>query len=943
MQTRPDKKDLKKGYQSQLQSFKKVREACEERLEKVNTILQASNKKMKAGNMGLKSAYAELKIAYNELQAINDNLSLQENALTKSDANFRALLSNNIQAFILLDPAFNVIAFNEVAQKVFNTLFGGSIEIGRPYHELLLADPGNYLSEALRQAFKGKYVVKEQEICNVKGDLYSYKIGCTPVFDESKKLLSISLSLLDLTESKKTREALIKSQELIHSVFHTADIGIALIDARGRFVKTNRGYDKLFGFNVGELEGKNYTIIVPKGKKSESRQLFSRFLSGDKVDGQRMGIKKNGELVSVYRTVNTMKNAAGDSFLVVTARDISETVKYQSLLQYTEEIGHIAGWEMDVATRAVTGTAEMFEILEISEVEFSALSFRKKLEHFLGPQNRAMVNTAIEAAIAKAKPFDIEAQIITNSKIKKWIRITCNPEPKKLHPLILRGLIQDITRNKENEMELERLSLVASKTSNAVIITDDKGKTIWVNKSFERLTGYTAAEIFQKKPGELLQGPGTDKATVRRMSLHIKRKEGVTELIKNYRKDGSEIWMNMDIAPVFKNDALINFIGVGIDVTELMNVRKIEKAKELLEQQQKLFTSIARNFPDGIIGVLNKSFHYIFVGGSEISRLGLSDKDFLGSNLFDHISDKSNDEAKPFLEKAIQGENVVFEGGIKGNIYTINLVPLFGLNGTEVQQILVVIYNITHRKNAEKNLLETLNKEKELGDLKSRFVSMASHEFRTPLSTVLSSAYLLERYITAEEQPKRMRHLQRIVSAVETLTEILNDFLSLGKIEEGKIQVKFSEFNIEELIGNIINDIRDSMHKGQNIHYTHQGNPMVYLEPALLKHIVLNLISNAIKFTQENAEIVIKTTILPTGIILSVKDNGIGISIEDQKHLTERFFRGSNAGNIQGTGLGLHLVAKYAELMNGKIICNSVLGAGTEFIINFESLHKEML
>lgn len=940
MQTRPANKDLKNGYQSQLESNNKARQDCLERLEKVNLILQTSNKKMKAGNMELKSAYAELKIIYNELQVINDMLALQENAFQKSDANFRAVLGNDIQAFILLDPAFNVIDFNVVAKKVFNNLFGGSIEIGRPYHELLLVDPSNYFGESLRLALKGKHVLKEQEISNANGEFYSYLIGCTPLFDDNRSLLSISLSMLDLTETRKTRDALLKSQELINSVFHTADIGIAMIDAKGVFVKTNRGYDKLFGYNVGELEGKNYTILVPKGKKAESRQLFSRFLTGGKVDGERVGVKKNGELVSVYRTVNTTKNAYGETFLVVTARDISETIKYQNLLQYTEKIGHIAGWELDVGTEAVTGTAEMFEIIELDEAKFLRLSFKKKLEKFLGPAYRILVKNAINAAILKANAFDIDAQIITASGIRKWVRITCNPEPKKLHPLKLRGLIQDITNSKENEMELERLSLVASKTNNAVIITDDKGKTIWVNNSFERLTGYSAAEMFQKKPGKLLQGPGTDKATIQRMSYHIKRKEAVTELIKNYRKDGAEIWINMDIAPVFKNDMLVNFIGVGIDVTELMNVRKIEKAKELLEHQQELFTSIARNFPDGIIGVLNKDFHYVFVGGSEISRLGLSDKDFLGSNLFDHISDKSNAEARPYLEKAIKGENVVFEGGIKGNVYAINLVPLFGLNGMEVQQLLVVIYNITNRKNAEKNLIETLNKEKELGDLKSRFVSMASHEFRTPLSTVLSSAYLLERYTTEEEQPKRMRHLQRIVSAVETLTEILNDFLSLGKIEEGKIQVKFSKFNIEELIGNIINDIRDSMHKGQNIHYTHQGNPMVNLEPSLLKHIVLNLISNAVKFSPEKSVFIIKTNILPAGIILSVKDNGMGISNDDQKHLTERFFRGSNAGNIQGTGLGLHLVAKYAELMNGTIKCNSVIGEGTEFVINFENLPK---
>jgi len=122
----------------------------------------------------------------------------------------------------------------------------------------------------------------------------------------------------------------------------------------------------------------------------------------------------------------------------------------------------------------------------------------------------------------------------------------------------------------------------------------------------------------------------------------------------------------------------------------------------------------------------------------------------------------------------------------------------------------------------------------------------------------------------------------------------------------------------------------------QQIEYEHSGEDEVYIDPSMLKHIIMNLVSNASKFSPNNSTIEIKSSCTPH-ITISVKDNGIGISNEDQAHLMERFFRGANAGNIQGTGLGLHIVSRYAELMNGKVACYSELDKGTEFVVNFDT------
>lgn len=239
---------------------------------------------------------------------------------------------------------------------------------------------------------------------------------------------------------------------------------------------------------------------------------------------------------------------------------------------------------------------------------------------------------------------------------------------------------------------------------------------------------------------------------------------------------------------------------------------------------------------------------------------------------------------------------------------------------------------------SRQEVMAALNKEKELSELKSRFVSMASHEFRTPLSTILSSAFLVNQYTTEAEQPKRSKHIQRIISSVTLLTEVLNDFLSVGKIEEGGVQVRNSTFDITLHINGTIQELQGIVQEGQQIVYDHQGPASVHLDPSLLKHILLNLLGNAIKFSGKHTVIRVSTEHTGNDVILKVKDSGIGISQEDQQHLFERFFRGANVSNIQGTGLGLHIVSRYAELMNGNITCESELNVGTTFIVTFRQL-----
>ena len=244
-------------------------------------------------------------------------------------------------------------------------------------------------------------------------------------------------------------------------------------------------------------------------------------------------------------------------------------------------------------------------------------------------------------------------------------------------------------------------------------------------------------------------------------------------------------------------------------------------------------------------------------------------------------------------------------------------------------------------KKQEKKIRKALEREKELSELKSRFVSMASHEFRTPLSTISSSASLIARYTDGEQQDKRLKHVHRIKSAVDNLTNILNDFLSLSRLEEGKIEPDPTEFSMVDLCHDVEGDVHGMLKSGQQLLVEKEGDiPPVFLDRHLLKNTLLNLLSNAIKYSEEGKRIWLKIGLEDERLRIVVRDEGIGIPKSDQQHLFMRFFRAKNALNIQGTGLGLNIVLRYLEILGGHIHFESEEGKGTTFVVKLPLRQK---
>ncbi len=492
--------------------------------------------------------------------------------------------------------------------------------------------------------------------------------------------------------------------------------------------------------------------------------------------------------------------------------------------------------------------------------------------------------------------------------------------------------------------------LLFENAGEGMVVTNDRGYIELVNPRLLEMFGYKKDELI----GEKIEVLVPDSAKQR----HDKNRENYTKLpkdrrmggdmeLKGRRKDGSEFSLEIGLNHSYVKDEL-KVVAIVTDITERvlaqqnlkrLNIELEDKVKLRtveLEKSQKLYNLIARNFPRGVINVFDKDLNYIFAEGQELDRLGFTSHNLIGKNF--NIRFTEEDLAKTVKEKfdsVFNGEGISFEFKNGENFYVANAVPLKSSDGT-VEQILVIEKNITDTKLIEEELSKNLEKERELNELKSRFVSMASHEFRTPLSTILSSATLVGKYNETDQEDKREKHLARIKSSVQNLTSILNDFLSIDKLEDGKIQITETEFILKDLILEAIDEMEFFMKKEQFITFINHcnENQMVKTDKNVIKNILINLLSNASKYSSEGMEIKLDLNIVDTEMKIDVIDKGVGIPEKEQSNLfNSRFFRAGNVTNIEGTGLGLTIVKKYLSLIGGNISFISKENVGSTFSI----------
>lgn len=500
----------------------------------------------------------------------------------------------------------------------------------------------------------------------------------------------------------------------------------------------------------------------------------------------------------------------------------------------------------------------------------------------------------------------------------------------------------------------EQFQKIFQNSNEGLIVVNKDGIIETINPKLLEMFGYLEEEELVGQKLEILIPKKLQKDHVqKRESYHAaprNRSMGVGGNLAALRKDGSEFPVEISLS-YYKDNAETKVIGFIIDITKRVEVeeeliklnndleKEVLRRTEKINEQNKLLKSIAENFPNGNIYVINRKFKIEWADGKILRNLGLTDKSLVGVSFLNRLPDNLKKTLEPHLNNLLNGNTIKFEIEEKGNYYSIYGVPL-SKEKNRVDKALLVEMDITIEKINELTIEKNLAKEKELNELKSRFVAMASHEFRTPLSTIDSSATLIGKYEDTKFQEKRAIHVDRIKRTVSNLTMILNDFLSLEKLESGKIELNYSQRNLHDFLSENIEEVSVIKKSNQTVTLKEFSKDIVLkTDFNVLKNCVLNLLSNALKYSEQDGEIILSVRDEVDSLKISIQDFGIGIPLADQDLLFSRFHRAGNVTNIEGTGLGLNIVQRYLNALGGKITFISKKGAGSTFTLHIPKKH----
>jgi PAS domain S-box-containing protein len=491
------------------------------------------------------------------------------------------------------------------------------------------------------------------------------------------------------------------------------------------------------------------------------------------------------------------------------------------------------------------------------------------------------------------------------------------------------------------QQDQDIFNLLLAAVYEGVIILDEGQNIVETNDSANKMFGYTKGELLKKRLNTLIpkiyhaRHDSNFKSFIKQKAH---RKMGQGRDVFGARKDGTIFSLEVGLYPFTIYDK--NYVmALIVDITE----------RKLIEEERNHLATIFQESLNEIYVFEEETLKFINVNFGACENLGYALEELLQMTPLDV---KPNFTEKEFRDKisVLTKKNVdkiEFETLHKrkdGSTYPID-VHLQRSKLGDRYVFVAILLDITFIKDYTEKLEKTveertkelqlaLDAEKNLNELKTRFLSLVSHEFKTPLSGILTSSMLLSKYKSAEEQEKRDKHINTISSKVHYLNNILNDFLSVEKLEKGKIQYHPTSFKLSKIVNEVVYNANMLLKEGQKIKYPEDINSIsLHQDEKTIELALFNLVHNAIKYSPENSTVEIEIEQDDEKTIFNVKDQGIGIPLQDQKNIFRRYFRAKNAELTQGTGIGLNIVKSHLENLNGKIYFESTEHKGSLFTI----------
>jgi PAS domain S-box-containing protein len=728
------------------------------------------------------------------------------------------------------------------------------------------------------------------------------------------------------------------AEETLHAVFESANVAMGFVDAAGILVAVNSAFGELSGCARGELVGRPLADLVPG-----AAGLFpgaADAAAGSSGDWELR--RKDGLAVAVLATWRRMASPRAAPMTLVTLADIDAHVsamrgsqeQYRNLTEnFAEGILVIQDARMAYANPSV---------LALIGYPWEELEGREFLP-FVHPDFREMVLTNYRKRIT-GEPVEprYDLQILHRSGEAVWVELGAVVIPWKGRPATL-SFVSDIRVRKraeealrESEEQLrrseQRYRELFDNASEGIVVVQD-GMFVMANRAALALTGYSDTLAIGGGFFNMLHPDDREDAIDR----HRRRMRGESperrHEMRVMRADGSVAWVETSAVT-------IQWEGRPAALTFVADISERKRLEEELRRSLEERNTILQNTLVGVMRTVDGRCQWI--NRKFVEMCGYPAEELIGKSVAVHFPDERSHQA--FVEACepvlAGGEAHAAECELRRSDGTLYWAQLLGnrIDPADASQgVIWTCLDVSERRRAEENIRRALDRQRELNELKSRFVSMTSHEFRTPLAAILSSAQLMRLYGERLPAPEKEELVGSIEDGVQRMSKMLDDILVIGRAEAGMLTFRPAALDVRAFCESLLEEVRAAAASARQgpraeLLLEFRGDaPQRMADERLLRHALGNLLSNAVKYSPNGGSVRLEVSCTPDEVAFAVRDEGIGLPAEDLPRLFETFFRASNAGNIPGTGLGLAIVKRSVELHGGRIAVESAPGRGSCF------------
>jgi len=811
---------------------------------------------------------------------------------------------------------------------------------------------GALLEEIIKKGY-----VRDREITILAQDRREIPIlfSATLIEDLQGKPTSIFTILKDITERKKTEKRLQDNEEKLRVMFGSITDGVIVTDLTGTVVEANDGAAHLVGYsNKEELIGRNaFEFVSPKDRAlamNATKKTLEEGLVQKRTEYTIL--TADGREIDTDSSAAVLYDSSGNpTGIINVVRDITQRNKAEEALRASEEklrslLENIPDFVITIdrnhkilmTNRGIPGIITVEQLIGT------------ELYNYVEPAHHEIMRESLEKVFQTGMPERYEVLGMgPEGPNTAWYETRVSPNKLDGQIISVTLISRDITERKQAEEEIIHLSQALAMTATAVTLVDPDGKVMDVNEAMLRLHGFADKQSVLGKPVLALVAPEQREAAAADMQ-DLWQKGEVHGEYKIITEDGKTVPVETSTTVMKNTDGkAIGLVAITRDITE----RK--EAEEKLKESEEKFRTFVDTASD-LMNITDRVGNITDVNESMARVLGYSKEELIGMHFTQILPLKTfeRDFKPPFGKFIKRGGEIAFDTAfttkdgreVYGELRSVAIYDRLGrYTGSRA-----VFHDLTERKKAEQELQEKneqleaqreelVRKATELelvSQAKSEFLASMSHELRTPLSAVIGFSELMLDGIPGEINDEQRGCLNDILDSGRRLLSLINDILDLSKVEAGKIELKLQNLDIANIVSDAVQIIKPVLNKNrQEIEVSvTQGLPKVRGDKNRLEQILLNLLSNASKFTDQGGRMRIHVGRKGDYCQVTVIDTGIGIKKEDQEHMFEAFVQGETLSDRKkdGTGLGLTLTKRFVEAIGGSIWMESEYGKGSTFI-----------